>query len=119
MNTNNTNTEINNTIQERLTKLAYAKSRPFCYTCYHEVPDTGCPKCGSDDNMRIVNGVGVEFGCSWIIEHLIEQTLTPINIDEDFENLIEEIYPPVSAGWLSLDVVRVSAFVRDVQGSVL
>lgn len=31
-----------------------------------------CPKCGSDDLMREVEGVGVEWGYDWIIDHIVE-----------------------------------------------
>jgi len=29
--------------------------------------------------------VGVEYGITWIVEHLIEDNLTAINIDQTFE----------------------------------
>ena len=53
-------------IKEVLKERAHDESRPFCYSDYItvKVDDQGnafCPKCGSDDLMRELDGVGVEY----------------------------------------------------------
>ena len=55
----------NDEIQEQLSQLAMNHSRPFCYTCYRTAPTGRCVTCGSDDLMREVPGVGVEYGGQW------------------------------------------------------
>jgi len=49
-------------IQEKLTELAYKRTTPFCYGCYVKAPKGVCPHCHSDDLMRHLEGVGVEYG---------------------------------------------------------
>lgn len=90
---------------KRLEAVAYKKSMSFCYTCYVDAPTGWCATCGSDDLMRIVHGVACEYGITWIVEHLIKDSLTPVNVDESFEDSIRECYPEtVQVGWLTLDV---------------
>jgi len=45
-----------------LEKIAYQKSKPFCYSCYKEVESKYCADCGSDDSMRLIRGYGAEYG---------------------------------------------------------
>ena len=52
-------------IQQKLEKLAYEKTVPFCYSDYIECPNGRCSKCGSDDLMRLYRGVGNEYGVDW------------------------------------------------------
>ena len=47
-----------------------------------------CPKCGSDDLMREVEGVGVEWGYDWVIEHLVESAGERVDIEELYRDLI-------------------------------
>lgn len=95
-------------IQEQLEKLAFKRSTPFCYNDYIDCPTGRCPKCGSDDLMRSVVGVGCEYGLSWVIEHVLESELTPVNIEEDFEQSIRESYPESCVvGWMTFDSVSV------------
>ncbi len=49
-------------LQTRLEQLAYKRTNAFCYSCYQTVKASHCPECGSDDLMRELNGVGVEWG---------------------------------------------------------
>lgn len=51
-------TEISN----KLNQLALSISMPFCYSDYIECPTGRCPKCGSDDLMRLLTGVGCDWG---------------------------------------------------------
>ncbi len=94
-------------IKARLEKLAYTKTKPFCYSCYSTAPTGRCEKCGSDDLMRELAGEGVEYGTSWVIESLVRENLTPINDEEEFEESIRQCYPDtVTVGWLTLDTVN-------------
>lgn len=53
---------MNSEIKTELEKIAYQKSNPFCYHCYSSAPTGRCTTCLSDDLMREVKGVGVEYG---------------------------------------------------------
>ena len=53
---------MNSEIKEQLEKLAYERSKPFCYSCYAEAPTGCCESCGSDDLMRLVPEFGCEYG---------------------------------------------------------
>jgi len=99
---------MNTEIQEQLQKLALKRSLPFCYNDYIECPDGRCPKCGSDDNMRLLPGVACEYGTDWIIKSILEAELTPVDLDEEFEEYIRQCYPENSqVGWMTLDTVSV------------
>lgn len=95
-------------ILEQLKTLALKKSIPFCYGCYKEAPTGRCVSCGSDDLMRLLPGVGCEWGTDWIVKQFIEDELTPVDTDEAFEESVSQCYPEtVKVGWLELDTVRV------------
>ena len=95
-------------IKKNLEKLALEKTEPFCYSCYRIVKGTHCPTCGSDDNMRHLEGVGVEYGTSWVIDYLIEENVKPTNTDELFEDMIRDCYSETTkVGWLELDTVSI------------
>ena len=85
-------------IHGRLEEAAMKITDNFCYTCYKVVEDEFCPTCHSDDFMRHFEGVGVEYGTEWIIDHLIETRLDPVDGDEMFEELLDECYPEISIG---------------------
>lgn len=48
--------------------------------------------------MRHLAGVGVEYGTEWVIAHLLQSRLTPIDGEEIFETLLDECYPEVKIG---------------------
>ena len=99
---------MQNEILESLKQIALKRSQPFCYSCYKLAPTGRCETCGSDDLMRHLGGVGVEYGTEWIIKHLIETELTPVNTEEAFEQYVEACYPDyVQVGWLSFDVCTI------------
>lgn len=94
-------------IQQKLEKLAINRTIPFCYGCYIKAPKGVCPECHSDDLMRHLDGVGVEWGTSWIIQHILEEELTPVNADEIFEESIRQCYPEeTTVGWMTFDTVE-------------
>lgn len=92
-------------IKEKLQEMAHEASRPFCYSDYVKVEadENGqyrCPKCGSDDLMREVEGVGVEWGYDWVMEHLVETQGERVDIEELYRDLLDDIYEPVRFGEL-------------------
>lgn len=95
--------EATDEIKEALTERAYEKSHPFCYNDYMRVEaDKGgeyrCPKCGSDDLMRELEGVGVEWGTDWIVEHLVSIEGEEVDTEELYRDLLDEIYEPIKFG---------------------
>ena len=77
-------------IQQKLEQLAYERTTPFCYGCYIKAPKGVCPKCHSDDLMRHLDGVGVEWGTDWVIKHILQEELTSVDIDETFEESVRQ-----------------------------
>ena len=96
------------TIYNQLTALAFQVSKPFCYLCYREVKTSHCPKCGTDEFMRIMDGVGCEYGTEWVIEEILRQHLEPVNQEETFESMIEDCYPTdTKVAWVELDTIDI------------
>ncbi len=94
--------------QERLKRLAYQRTIPFCYSCYQEAPSGRCAGCMSDDLMRLLPGDGCEYGVDWVIKSLVRENLTAINMDERFEDSVRECYPETTqVGWMELDTVQI------------
>lgn len=97
---------MNSELQEKLDQLAFNRSQPFCYSCYHECPSGRCESCGSDDLMRLVQGVGCEYGTDWVIKHILEAELEAVDLEESFEESIRECYPETTqVGWMEFDTV--------------
>lgn len=102
-------------LSKRLKSLAMKKTRPFCYHCYHDAPmspweinGSVCPTCGSDDHMRMLEGVGCEYGTDWVVDHLVKENVDELNVEEMFDDSIRESYGETAkVGWLDLDVVNV------------
>ena len=96
------------TIYNQLTALAFQESIPFCYQCYIKAPTGKCDNCESDDLMRVMDGVGCEWGTEWVIEEILKEHLEPINEKEAFEDMIEGCYPmETKVGWLELNTVDI------------
>lgn len=79
-------------ILEKLTRLAYKRATPFCYNDYIKCPTGVCPICSSDDLMLITNDDGPEYGVDWIIERIIKEELTPVDLENAFEESHDDIY---------------------------
>jgi hypothetical protein len=93
-------------ILKALESLAIASTKPFCYGCYKEAPNGRCLTCGSDDLMRLMEGVGCEYGVDWVIKHILEENLEPANLEESFEQAIRDSYPETTkVGWMEFDTV--------------
>ena len=97
---------MNEEIENKLTEMAYEETTPFCYACYRECPDGICNKCGSDDLMRHLAGVGVEYGVDWIFEHLLAE-MEEVDTDTIFEEMVEDCYGETAkVGFLEVGVVE-------------
>ena len=81
----------NHELLAKLHEHALRISKPFCYSCYELAPSGRCVKCGSDDLMRHVDGVGVEYGVEWIVKDLLE-SLTPVDTDEMYDCWLRDCY---------------------------
>jgi hypothetical protein len=100
-----TNIAATETVLERLRERAEEVSHPFCYNDYIAVKANAdgeyfCPKCGSDDLMREVDGVGCEYGTDWIMEHLVKTEGEEQDIEENYREQLDEVYEPVKFGEL-------------------
>lgn len=95
-------------IQKQLEQIAFKNSVPFCYNDYTECPTGRCSKCGSDDLMRLVHGVGCEYGTDWIVKSILEAELEPVDLEESFEESVRECYSETTkVGWMELDTITV------------
>ena len=90
-------------LRDRLTALAFELTDNFCYGCYRVVKGDRCPQCYSDDFMRHLAGVGVEYGTDWVIEHLIKENCSPVDAEEEFEELLSETCETVKIGACEYD----------------
>lgn len=95
------------TLHSRLEEAAYKVTDNFCYSCYKVVEGDHCPDCHSDDFMRHLAGVGVEYGTEWVIEHLITQNCTAVDGEDMFEQMLDECYEPVKVGCCEWDAGHV------------
>lgn len=94
------------TLAKKLESLALRKSIPFCYSCYVEAPSGCCARCHSDDLMRLVPGIGLDYGIRWVVDHLVKTNMSTAHVDEVFEESVRQCYPEiVEVGWLKLDTV--------------
>jgi len=95
-------TELN----KRLESLAYKITKPFCYHCYTVAPTGTCTSCSSDDLMRLLPQVGNEYGVDWVIKHILEDHVQPIDADEEFEDCMTSCYPETTTvAFLTVDTV--------------
>lgn len=93
-------------IQQKLEKLAYEKTVPFCYSDYIECPNGRCSKCGSDDLQRLYKGIGNDWGVDWVIQEILSQELTAVDADQVFEDCMREVYPEsTTIGFIIYDTV--------------
>ncbi len=91
------------TLHARLESVAYKVTDNFCYSCYKVVEGDSCPNCFSDDFMRHLDGVGVEYGTEWVIQHLIREHCQAIDGEEQFEQMLNECYEPAKVGCCQWD----------------
>ncbi len=93
-------------ITQKLEKIAFLETTPFCYSCYIKAPTGVCHNCGTDDLMLELEGFGVEYGTEWVYKQLLKEALDPVNTEEVFETMIDECYSEdTKIGWLTVDTV--------------
>ncbi len=85
------------TLKKNLSHYAFAHSDAFCYGCYKIVKPNHaghfvCPTCSSDDLMRHLHGVGVEYGIEWVMATLIKANCKAVDVDEFYHAWLSEIY---------------------------
>ena len=98
---------MNQEIKENLNQLALSRTTAFCYGCYMDAKGGVCARCGSDDLMRKLPGVGVEYGTDWVITHILETELSPIDSNELFEEHIRGCYPETTqVGFMIVDTAH-------------
>lgn len=57
--------------------------------------------------MRHLDVVGVEWGLSWIIDHILETELEPVDLNESFEESVRQNYPQETrVGWMTFNTVE-------------
>lgn len=86
------------TIHARLEEAAYKVTDNFCYGCYQVVEGAYCPDCHSDDFMRHLDGVGVEYGTEWVIDHIIQDRCEAIDGEALFAEMLDECSPKIALG---------------------
>ena len=58
--------------------------------------------------MRLVEGVGVEYGTEWVIEEILREHLKPVNQEEVFETMIEDCYSAdTKVAWLEVNTIDI------------
>jgi hypothetical protein len=98
---------MNAELKKKLEKLAYQRTKPFCYSCYETAPTGRCKKCHSDDLMRELDGVGVEYGTDWVIKHIVESELEEVDIERNLEQCIADCYGETTKiGFIEVDTAR-------------
>lgn len=101
----------NESIISKLDQLVMLKTQGFCYGCYikADLTDQGekCPKCGSDDLMRILDGYGCEYGTESFYEQILEEigaNKCKAQFDENwYEEQLNEIYGTVKICGVEFD----------------
>ena len=97
---------MNEAIETKLTEKAYEETVPFCHHCHADCPDGECGGCGSDDLMRRLPGVGVEYGTDWTFPYLLEG-IPEVDTESAFEDMIEGCYgDTATVGFLKVGLVR-------------
>lgn len=100
---------ISTSISGQLTELAYKLTDNFCYGCYRVVEGEFCPECHSDDFMRHMDGVGVEYGTDWVVDEIVKEHLEPVDENELFDEMMDCCYPDIEIGcssWTASHVLK-------------
>ena len=96
------------TILKKLEALAFQETTAFCYGCYKKAPTGQCETCGTDDLMRLMEGVGCEYGTEWVVLELLREHLNPVDVEDTFETMIEDCYSEqTTVGWLKLNTADI------------
>jgi hypothetical protein len=95
-------------ISKALTQIAFSRSTPFCMGCYLDCPENRCKSCHSDDLARKTSD-NLDWGTSWIVDEILENELTAINTEEEFEQMMEDCYPATTqVAWMNLNTISIA-----------
>ena len=97
--------------QHELEINAFKFSGPFCYGCYTrairtEQHGTRCPKCFTDDLMRILPDDGPGYGVMWVIKSLLQthcKALSESDLEDRFMDMLNDCYDKVKVGGYEWD----------------
>jgi hypothetical protein len=97
--------------RKELEKIAYKLSDPFCYGCYVKATETKehgtrCPKCFTDDLMRILSEDGPGWGTDWVIKAILRthcEALLESDLEERFMDMLNDCYGKVKVGGYDWD----------------
>lgn len=110
---------VDENLYSKLEAMAFKKSTAFCYSCYKESKTGRCQICHSDDLMWLLPGVGVEWGLEWVFESIIDENLTPVDIDSAFEDSLEDCYPATTEiGWLKVNTINAVKTLDDISWKI-
>ena len=99
---------MNTEILKKLETIAQERTIPFCMSCYIKAPEGKCPCCHTDDLARWMDGVGLDWSLDFAIQYILQEELTPIDLDELFEDSLRSCYPETTqVGWMNLDTIEV------------
>ena len=102
--------EQHSELYEQVERVADHRTVPFCYSCYIDAPSGRCVRCGNDDLMRHLSGVGVEYCYDWVIEHLLRQEVEEIDEEQQEElymQMLDDSYgDEVKVGFLTVNTGR-------------
>lgn len=102
---------MKNEILKKLEKIALDRTIPFCMGCYLKAPEGRCPSCHSDDLARWMDGVGLDWNLDFVIKHILQEELTPVNTEEIFEEMVRSCYPEETVvGWMKFDTCELMKF---------
>jgi hypothetical protein len=106
MRTNFEGANMKTEILKKLENIALERTIPFCMSCYIKAPQGICPSCHSDDLAKWMDEVGLDWSLNFAIEHILQEELTPVNLDEVFEDMIRSCYlEETVVGWMKFDTV--------------
>ncbi|MBI2519961.1 MAG: hypothetical protein HYV97_06080 [Bdellovibrio sp.] len=110
---------MQNDFYDKLSQLALKRSIPYCMGCHKEAKDGRCLSCGSDDLGFLLPGCSCGWGLDWIIEEILKECLTPVDLAEAFEQSVRESYPEtVQVAWMNLDVCTVCQEIDPVSWNI-
>ena len=99
---------MQNDFYDKLSQMALKRSIPFCMGCYQEAKSGTCPTCGSDDLGRLLPGHSCDWGLDFIIEEILRESLTPVDLEEAFEESFREVFSKTTkVAWLEFDTATI------------
>ena len=97
---------MNSELKQKLQQVAIKHCRRFCLSCYVPAVNGRCPECHSDDLAYERESSGVNWSVDFVIEELLQENLTSVDLDSMFEESMRDCYSDsISIGFLkNIDV---------------